>query len=249
MARQIIRPGVRDQIINELDGGLLPSVMFDIELNAGEDLIRLVYKNKPEFQFRLQQLPNPINNRFHFRTIEAPSEFTLADEVFHHEQLAQGRHRISSWAQRIAFDIQSAVSSSGFDQEFADEWLEGLRKAIPDTNEPFTVGEKRAASERVQKLEERLEELLKAQEATGAEMGRMHHQMEQLRKAIDVLDKRTWVLGVASRLIGVCRDIRSIRGEIKALLGDVQDFKLLVAPESSEEGCIEGESTQAEEAE
>lgn len=59
----------------------------------------------------------------------------------------------------------------------------------------------------------------------------MKNQIKQLKDSIDILDKRTWVLASANRVLNIFKEVKAAVGEVTAI---TKDFNNLL-PDLSEE--------------
>ena len=228
-----VRPALRTEILRELDDTPFGKDLFDIEIQKDDALVRVTFIPKTQFSFSLKELKESVGNRYFFATFEAPGQWMLEIEEFQHENFAQARGRIRQWARRIEDDY--VAEKPNF------EGLEELRKKIVDEfdaskipeGERFTDEEKEAQDHRLDELQEKIEKLYKDKHAERGQINLMKDQIKKLKESIDILDKRTWVLAAANRILNICKEVRAAVGEVKAL---TKDFDNLLLPDLSSEG-------------
>ena len=72
----------------------------------------------------------------------------------------------------------------------------------------------------------------------------MKDQIRRLKEGIEILDKRTWFLAAANRIINIFKEVRAAVGEVQAL---TKDFDNLLPDLSSDEGVAQAnEQNQSE---
>jgi hypothetical protein len=73
-------------------------------------------------------------------------------------------------------------------------------------------------------LQEKLEELFKDRHAKQKQINMMKEQIQKLKEGIKVLDKRTWALAAANRVINIFKEVRAAVGEIKEITRDFNNL-------------------------
>lgn len=154
-----VRPAVRQEISRELANTPFGKDLFSIKLQHGEYLISVVFTPKPNFFFCLKELPEIVNARFYFETIEAPGLWKLEKEEFQHEGFAQARGRLAQWAGRIQSDYVAQKNDfEGLERLREHIFAEFEKTDIPE-GERFTPEEKQAQERKVEELEQKIEAL------------------------------------------------------------------------------------------
>ena len=234
MSRIWLRPSILDSISQEIDATALPRYLFDIEINAHDDLLRITYKENRNLFFRLAISAARRGDNRIFCTVESPGEFTLNPETIYAEDLHSSRQRIVPWANRIVADIRATAKLPESDIDFVARWLEQLKRDVPAMPFLFSFEEKINSIDKLNRLERRFDNLLRERNAAGEHVMLLREQFELIRSAIDFVDKQTWVLIVGSRLMNIYRDVKQIRGEIEEIISREVDIRSLVAPDTVE---------------
>jgi len=216
-----VRPALRNEILRELDNTVFGKDLFELTIQQEDFLVKIDYLPKKQFSYLLKKLDEPVGNRYYFSTIEAPGQWMLEAEEFQHENFANARNRINQWARRIQEDY-SAIKP-GFED------LEELRrKIISDYDassysdgEQFTSQEKMEQDSRLDEIEKKLESFYKDKEADRNQINIMKDQIRKLKEAIDVLDKRTWMLAAANRILNIFKEVKTAVNEVQELTQDI----------------------------
>lgn len=227
-----IRPALLTEILRELDNTAFGKDLFEIKIQDEDFLIQVTFLPKRQFSYCLKELKEPVGNRYYFVTFEAPGEWMLETEEFQHENFATARGRIHQWSRRIEDDY--VASKPGFEEleQLRNKMMVGFDAAAIPEGDQFTEKEKEDQDHRLDEIEEKIEAFYKEKKADQQQVNVMKDQIRRLKDAIKVLDKRTWMLAAANRILNIFKEVRTAVGEVQAL---TKDFDNLLPDLSSEE--------------
>lgn len=235
-----VRPALKAEIERDLDNTAFGKDLFNIQIQKEDFLIKIVYIVKNNFSFCIKDLKEPIANRYHFITQESPGQWMLETEEFQHENFQNARSRVQQWCKRIEDDY--IATKPGFEE------LESIRKRIIEEfdassiteGEQFSEQEKLERDHRLDEIEEKLENVYREKNADRQQINLMKQQISKLKEAIEVLDKRTWMLAAANRILNIFKEVRTAVGEVQAL---TRDFDNLL-PDLSSESEVDTKSSE-----
>lgn len=219
-----IRPSVKEQILRELDNTPFGKDLFEVKIQEEDYLISVTYLPKKNFNFVLKELTESKNVRNKFLTLEAPGDWTLEQEEFEHEHFQPGRNRIIHWARRIEEDYKASLSRPENYETIRSQLFEGFdKKSIPE-GERFSNEEKEKMDHRLSDLQDKMEKLYNKENATNHQLGLMRQQIRRLKDSIEILDKRTWILAAANRVLNIYKEVRAAVNEVKVLTSEIDNL-------------------------
>jgi hypothetical protein len=230
---ETVRPALRNAILRELDNTPFGKDLFDVKLQQEDFLIKITYIPNLRFTFVIKKLAEPVAPRYYFATYEAPGQWMLETEEIMHENFAQARARIHSWARRIEEDYKAAEPEFEALEELRATIFKNFRESDNLEGERFTSSEKEKFDAKLDELQSKLEDLLKDKHAKQDQIDMMKEQIRKLKNGIEILDKRTWSLAAVNRVLNIFKEVRAAVGEVKTL---TRDFENLLPDLSAKEG-------------
>ncbi len=216
-----LRPSLRDEILRELDNTSFGKDLFDLKFHEDGFLICVNFIPNENFSFKTKEIENSRNPREQYLSLESPGQFTLEAEEFKHETFGNSRNRILSWAHRIEADIKASNPIDSSYDEIRDQILSQFKQYESDGNIHFTKEEKDTIHESLNELKSKMEALYKEKDATQHQLNLMKQQITKLTESIEILDKRTWVLAAANRVINIFKEVKAAVGEVKTITNDI----------------------------
>ena len=216
-----VRPALKQEILRELDNTAFGKSLFDVEIQKNGNLVSVTFIPDPNFRFELSEYKEIVQGRFHYKTFEAPGQWMIEGEEFNHENFQNARSRIHAWASRIEQDYKAAKPEYDDLENLREKIFQELGGENIEGHEQFSQEEKQKADERLNDLEEKIGAVLRKRNADQTQINILHDQIRKLKTAIEILDKRTWSLAVANRILNIFKEAKMAVGEVQSLTRDV----------------------------
>lgn len=216
-----LRPSLKDDILRELDNTSFGKDLFVLEFQKNDYLINVSFIPNSAFSFKAKEVQNNSNPREQYLSIEAPGQWTLEPEEFQHESFGHARGRITSWALRIEADFKSSQPIDENFEKLRDEIISQFDHYNQNGGNHFSEEEKSTIHSSIDELKEKMEKLYTEKDATNQQLNIMRQQINKLTESIEILDKRTWVLAAANRVINIFKEVKAAVGEVQALTSDI----------------------------
>ena len=236
-----VRPALKEEILRELDNTVFGKSLFEVRIQQDGNLVGVIFIPNREFKFELSDYKEAVQGRFYYKTFESPGQWMVEGEEFNHENFQNARSRIHAWANRIEQDYKAAKPEYSDLEELREKIFQDLGAENFEEYEQFSPEEKEKADERLNQVEEKIEAILRDRHADQSQINILHDQIRKLKAAIEVLDKRTWSLAVANRILNIFKEAKMAMGEVRSLTKDIGN---LLPDLSSEENETDESSSE-----
>lgn len=239
-----LRPAVISRIERQLNDTVFGKHLFTMSANDPPELLD-IYLNSQGARFSLsidsdlyEQYADATEDEndppLKFLIWEKPGEFSNEGEYYETDNLSQAVARVGVWIYRLEEDLLS-------DRE-THEWspLDSLRSSllnelknaeIDNDTSGFSLAEREEYDRKLDSWEIRFEELYKERDATNKQIKEMRAEIAKLRRAVHVLDKRTWFSAAINRVLDIVQEVRGAKQEVEQILGPVIDYLPSLAEE------------------
>lgn len=210
-----------DSIRKDLNRLFLSASSFNIILGEKEEVLKIIFKENPEFYFIVNV---PKDSRLgRWESIECPGDVFRNPEKYQMTSFMECRKRIPAWVDRIISEITVTPEEQGSVVEALRRNLEQNADSLPNPEVPFVNEE---AQQWQEKLDTMIAKMAKLEEENKIQKGglkELKRDIELLKEKITVLPKRTWLRAAGNKILDY---IESFAKEgIKALAeGAVKGF-------------------------
>lgn len=199
-----LRRGAINTLLRQLDQALISKHHFDATFNGPEGMIvSLIFRDKPEFFFRILHPKTEENSSSEWHTVESPGQYFTSEERYRHHDFQGAAGRIAPWISRIVEELSASNAED-------EDWLSSLRRnldaaadALPEPDAPFSNEEIVDWSERFEELLERLKELEEDKELQRGQVERLRRELEELKRRGTEMPKRTWLKAAGHKILDV----------------------------------------------
>lgn len=227
MPMLILRRGALEELRRGLNRGFLTSHSFDIGANAADGtLVRVVFKDRPDFTFSLLHPETEVNQSKSWRSVESPGRHFTTAETYEHAQFQQAFGSVYGWMDRVAEEVLLEAKAHN-DTSLIDELrrnVEETADSLPEPDKPFTSQELEDWSQRLTSLLSRLSELELKSEIQNGRVEQLSRQLDELKKQGTTVPKRTWLKSAGNKILDLLDStskavLKSLaEGAVKALL-------------------------------
>lgn len=228
MPLHVLRHGAVENIKRGLNRGMVTHHSFETSFN-GEDgvLISAMFKDRPEFAFRLMQPKTHANPGAQWKSVESPGRHFVAQETYEYRDFDQAHGAIYSWADRIVEELALGARAHA-DTSIIDEMrrsVEVTAKSLPEPDRPFTEDELEQWSAQLKKLLVRLTELERESEIQNGRVEQLSRELDQLKNQGSTMPKSTWLRTAGNKVLDLLDTTSKAalealaEGAVKALLG------------------------------
>ena len=221
-----LRPSLREDILRDLDNNHFGKGIFNLRFQEEDFLIYVEFLPNRKFSLKLIDSTDKSNPKENYTTIESPGQWILEPEEFCYENFGQAKSRIASWAHRIEADFKASKPDDGTYQDLREQILSQFKKYEAREGEYFSEKEKIDVHATLEELKKKIESLYKEKEATNQQLNLMRQQINKLNEGIEILDKRTWLMAAANRVINIFKEVKAAVGEVNILTNDINKLLL-----------------------
>lgn len=225
-----LRPALKEEILQTLDNTSFGKDLFNVNLQNADYLIQVIFIPNGNFIFTIKEIQDPKTNKY-FNSFESPGDWKLEEEIFEHEQFIHAKNRIHTWANRIEQDYKANLPNYSGLEELRQKILNDFATIGNQKEIHFSDEDKEGITKKLNDLENKIETLFNEKEATRHQINLMKQQISRLKESVKVLDKRTWLLAAANRIINIFKEVKAAVNEVTAI---TKDFQTLLPQETTD---------------
>jgi len=228
-----VRPGIKNLIGSTLDNTQFSRHMFEVKIQAGDELISVTYLAEPHYSFIVTNGVDPKNVRNKFRCVQTPGSWSLESEESFMEQFTHFPGQLSGWCARIYEDYKAVNPLCDEIDKMREEFNRSFSEHSKDSGVHFSEDEKEKLLTSINLLAAKIEKLYEEKDETRGLVNVLKAEVNKLKDNLRVLDKRTWRLDTVNKIFDLFAKAKIAKKKFLELTGDVS--YLLDKPESSDE--------------
>jgi hypothetical protein len=214
----MFRKEVKEKILEVLKGSRLTEHAFEVKFAAqqGEDLVQIKYILFDAFRF------SAFRDGEEFAVNRAPGNQLLSEERFQAETVARVLQLLESWVQAVETEDEVNPEIDSEVKKLKEAFFRDLGRHIKDESRHFTKEEADDLIERVDKLEQQIEQVMAAQKKSEYEVRSVKKLMQEAKKDTATMTKKKWLVVGGGKIFNALMSIATSKEGRKAIVDSVK---------------------------
>ena len=190
---------IRD-IRSQLDKSVLTAHAFDASFNDEKKnmVVRIVYKDHPAYFFEIIDYGPKL-----WKIRKAPGLLFSDPEESNHDEFDDYIAELDQWLDRLFVEITFDAGKSSSFIELMRSNLEKTAESVPHPSQPFNDAEAAVWNKKLDEVMAKFEEMEKKNEIQRGELSKLRSEVEEIRKIMRTIPKKTWIRSVGNRVLSM----------------------------------------------